>query len=135
MSTNEIKENQSYSCTECSLVIEIISLDDINNILSFKCPKHGQKEMAIKDYLNNMKKNTFLYSICSSCKKNQNEVNNNEIFNYCTKCELVLCNNCLVNHDQEHDIIKNAIKFGIILGNVLNNKKIKIKNIMKIRKN
>ena len=97
----------SYSCTECSLVIEIISLDDAKNTLSFKCPKHGLKEMAIKDYLNNMKKNTFLYSICSSCKKNQNEVNNNEIFNYCTTCELVLCNNCIVNHDQEHDIIKN----------------------------
>ena len=107
MSTNEIKENQSYSCTDCSLVIEIISLDDVNNILSFNCPKHGQREMAIKDYLNNMKKNTFLYSICSPCKKNQNEVSNNEIFNYCTNCKLVLCNNCKVNHDQEHDIIKN----------------------------
>ena len=73
----------------------------------FKCPLHGQKEMAIKDYLNNMKKKTFLYSICNSCKKNQNEVNNNEIFNYCIQCKLVLCNNCKVNHDQKHNIIKN----------------------------
>ena len=107
MSTNELKENQSYSCTDCSSVIEILELDDANNTLFFKCPLHGQKEMAIKDYLNNMKKNTFLYSICSSCKKNQNEVNNNEIFNYCIQCKLVLCNNCKVNHDQKHNIIKN----------------------------
>ena len=30
---NELKDNQSYSCTECSSLIEITSLDEINNIL------------------------------------------------------------------------------------------------------
>mgnify|MGYP006873070453 CR=1 FL=1 len=104
---NELKENQSYSCTECSSLIEITSLDEINNILSFKCPLHGANTMTIKDYLTNMVKNTFLYSTCSSCKKNQKQINNNEIFNYCTKCKLIICNNCLANHDREHYIIKN----------------------------
>ena len=104
---NELKDNQSYSCTECSSLIEIISLDENNNILSFKCPSHGTKTMTIKDYLENMKKNTFLYSTCSSCKKNQNEINNSEIFNYCTNCKLIICNNCKMNHDKEHIIIKN----------------------------
>ena len=104
---NELKEIQSYTCTECSSFIEITSLDEINNIISFKCPSHGTKTMTIKDYLENMKKNTFLYSTCSSCKKNQNEINNNEIFNYCTECKLIICNNCKMNHEKEHDIIKN----------------------------
>ena len=107
MSTNEPKENQSYSCTDCPRVIEIISLDEVNNTLLFKCPSCGQKEMSIKDYLNNMKKNTYLYSACSSCKKNQNEVNNNEIFNYCTLCKIVLCNSCIANHDNGHYKIEN----------------------------
>ena len=104
---NELKDNQSYSCTECSSLIEITSLDEINNILSFKCPTHGTKTMTIKKYLEDMKKNTFLYSICSLCKKKQNEINNNEIFNYCTNCKLIICNSCIMNHDREHVTIKN----------------------------
>ena len=104
---NELKDNQSYSCTECSSLIEITSLDEINNILSFKCPTHGTKTMTIKEYLEDMKKNTFLYSICSLCKKKQNEINNDEIFNYCTNCKLIICNSCKMNHDKGHNIIKN----------------------------
>ena len=104
---NELKENESYVCTECSSFIEITSLDDINNIISFNCPSHGAKTMTIKDYLEKMKKNTFLYSACSSCKKKQNEINNNEIFNYCTNCKIIICNKCIINHDRKHYIIKN----------------------------
>ena len=104
---NELKENESYACTECSSFIEITSLDDINNIISFKCPSHGTKTMTIKDYLEKMKKNTFLYSECSSCKKKQNEINNNEIFNYCTNCKIIICNKCIINHDRKHYIFKN----------------------------
>ena len=107
---NELIENESYSCTECSSNIEILSLDDINNIMSFKCPIHGTKTMTIKDYLNNMKINTFLYSKCETCKKQQNEINNNEIFNYCTKCQLIICNKCIINHDKDHFLIKNDLR-------------------------
>ena len=66
---NEIKENELYLCPECSSNIEIISLDETKNILSFKCPSHGSKTMAIKDYLNDMNKKKLLYSKCNSCKK------------------------------------------------------------------
>jgi len=104
---NKLKENESYTCTKCSSLIEIISLDDINNIISFKCPSHGTNTMTIKEYLDDMKKNTFLYSACSSCKKKQNEINNNEIFKYCTNCKIIICNNCIINHDKEHYIINN----------------------------
>ena len=51
-----IKEGESYSCTECSSDIEITSIDESSNILSFKCPLHGAKAIPIKDYLNDMKK-------------------------------------------------------------------------------
>ena len=110
MAINELKENQSYSCTDCDRVIEIMSLNDETNSLIFKCPIHGEKEMSIKDYLSNMKKNTFLYSECSLCKKNQNEANNNEIFDYCKQCKLVICNNCKASHDNNHCLIKNNRK-------------------------
>ena len=99
--------NESYTCTECSSNIEINSLNEQNNNISFKCPVHGNKEMKIKDYLYKMKKNTYLYSKCNSCKKEQNTINNNKIFNYCTNCKLILCHECILNHDNNHIIIKN----------------------------
>ena len=104
---DEIKENDSYSCTECQSNIEITSIDDINNIISFKCPSHGSKTMTIKDYLKNMKQNTYFYSICSNCKKQQNTTYSNKIFNFCTNCQLVICDKCILNHNNSHLIIKN----------------------------
>ena len=59
-------ENECYACTECSSNIEILDLDEINNILSFKCPIHGEKSITIREYMENMVKNTFLYIRCSS---------------------------------------------------------------------
>ena len=103
---SELDEKESYTCTECSSNIEITSLDEINNIISFKCHLHGSKAMTIKDYLENMKKNTYLYNKCNSCGKIQNQINNNDIFNYCTNCKTIICNNCILNHDKNHLKIK-----------------------------
>ena len=104
---NEIKKNEQYSCTECSSNIEITSIDESNNMISFKCPTHGAKSNKIKDYLKNMEKNTFFYNKCNYCGKQQNNINNNEIFNFCTICNIVICNKCIFSHDKNHLIIKN----------------------------
>ena len=101
----ELNENQSYSCTECSSNIEIESLDESSNKLSFKCPFHGLKTMTIKNYLNDMIKKTYLFNECYNCKKKQNQINH-EIFNFCSNCKLVICNNCIKDHDNQHFIIK-----------------------------
>ena len=45
--------------------------------------------MEIKDYLNDMKKNTYLYNKCNSCQKQPNKFNNNEIFNYCLNSKIL----------------------------------------------
>ena len=103
----ELKEKESYLCTECSSNIEIISLDETNNIISFKCQTHGNKTMSIKDYLNSMKLNTFLFSKCDKCQKQQNKINNEEIFKFCTNCKLIICNQCIFKHDKTHFFIKN----------------------------
>ena len=104
---NYLIENEQYSCTECPSNIEINSIDEINNIISFSCPSHGNKSITIKDYLKDMKKNTFYYNKCNSCGKQQNKINNNEIFNFCLNCKIILCNKCIVNHDKNHLSIKN----------------------------
>jgi hypothetical protein len=100
----QLKENEVYSCTECDSNIEIQDLDE-DNILTFKCHIHGIRNIQIKEYFEKMKKNTFYYSKCSKCKKAQNEVDS--IFKYCCKCNLVICNKCISEHDKEHFIIDN----------------------------
>ena len=60
-----------------------------------------------------MVKNTFLFTKCFSCKKQKNEINNNEYFKYCFNCKVNLCNSCIYNHDKKHmliDINKTKIK-------------------------
>ena len=82
-----------------------MSVDEINNIISFKCPSHGTKSITIKDYLKDMKKNTYLNNICNTCQK-QYYLNIKEAFNYCTNCKIILCGKCIQNHDKNHIIIK-----------------------------
>ena len=104
---NRLKEDECYSCSECSSGIEILDLDEENNQITFKCPLDGQKTMTIKEYLDKMVKNTFLYTKCSLCQKQQNKIDNNQIFKYCFNCKIYLCNKCLFNHEQNHIFIEN----------------------------
>ena len=110
-----IREGESYSCTECSSDIEIYYIDDKNNKIAFKCQNineyHEKKLMSIKNFLLKSTKNTYIYSKCSSCNKQQNRINNNEVFKYCVNCKLIFCNKCLFKHNKEnnndHHIINN----------------------------
>ena len=104
---SRLQEDACYSCIECTSVIEILDLDEENNILSFKCPKDGLITIPIKEYLENMKKNTFLCIKCSSCKVQQNEINNNDIFKYCFDCKKHICIKCCLSHHSNHKIIGN----------------------------
>ena len=52
-----------------------------------------------------MKKNIYINNTCNSCQKKYN-LNNHEIFNYCTNCNIFLCGKCMNNHDKKHLIIK-----------------------------
>ena len=110
-----IREGESYSCIECSSDIEIYYIDDKTNKISFKCQNinenHEKKVISIKNFLLKSTKNTYIYNKCSSCNKQQNRINNNEVFKYCVNCKLVFCNKCLYKHNKEnyndHHIINN----------------------------
>ena len=102
-----LKEDECYTCTECSTQIEILDIDEENNKLSFKCFNHGKKDITIKEYFEKMIKNTFLYKKCSSCNKQQKEINNKVNFKYCFWCKLLLCDECSVKHDKNHLFIDN----------------------------
>ena len=62
-------------CTECSNPIEILSLD--NNIIKFKCAnekEQHEKEIPLKDFINNMKENQK-HDIDNSCQIHSKEYN------------------------------------------------------------
>ena len=93
---NKIDIDQ-YSCTECSSNIEITSIDELSNAISFKCPLHGNKIISIIDNLKNMKKNIYLYSECIYCKKLQNNFINKEIFIFVKIVKFLYAINVLLN--------------------------------------
>ena len=88
--------NIYYNCTECPSLIEIISINENNNVIEFKCLNknniHNNDNIiiSIKDYLRLMLKykNENLKDLCEIHK-------NNNYICYCYKCEKQLCKLCL----------------------------------------
>ena len=123
--TMEVKEiftkNESYTCTECQSEIEILSIDNEKITITFKClnndiqNNHGIKTIPIRDYINLMIKNTYLYSSCSICKKVQMNDINNLSFKFCTNCQKIICNDdiCINKHTSNittsHHLINNNL--------------------------
>ena len=142
----------NYNCTKCSSPIEILSLNEKECSIEFKCINNNHElKMAIKDYINKMK---------SFNDKNINndicDIHNKKFECYCTDCNKHLCKECLMTREhidhskyniieyqpnkKELNIIENIIKYyedkirileneGLNKTKVLNNKlkKYKIK--------
>jgi ribosomal protein S14 len=112
-----IDEKESYSCTECSSGIEILSINYDNSEIKFKClnenvqNNHGTKTMQISEYIKKMKKNTYLYDRCSICSSEQSLIKNFFNLKYCINCKKTVCNKCKEKHMKngcnEHFFINN----------------------------
>ena len=106
--SDEVTTNSqdSYSCTECSSYIEIISIDATENNITFKCENHGIKTMPIDKYIPLMENNTYLFSKCSICSLRQNEKKDTPIFSFCTKCRQIICTNqnCINKHFENNKV-------------------------------
>ena len=118
--------NEYYTiCPECSSSIEIISINENNNILEYKCLKDNKNYiMPIKEYLNKLKENKQknIDEYKDICKIHKNK----KYICYCFDCNYHLCNECLktrihINHrksniieikplEEELNIIKEVIK-------------------------
>ena len=65
----KLNTNDSYVCTTFPFAIEIFRIDDEKNTVTFKClnPKKNEtfKTISISEYLDSMRKYTYLYSECS----------------------------------------------------------------------
>lgn len=94
----------SYCCPFCSLLPEIIKFNEANNSLKFKCEKHGEKTMDIREYLERMSKYEYLidFKSINKCKAHK------ENFTiYCKTCNVSLCPKCeKENNHNEHTKFK-----------------------------
>ena len=93
--TNELNNELFYNCSECSSIIEIISINEENNTIEFKCLNKNKNHsdnntMTIKDYLTKMKKYNN-----SEINKDVCEIHNNKYVSFCFDCNCHLCKDCL----------------------------------------
>ena len=112
--TKQINENKfndiSYNCTECSSLIEIISINQVNNSIKFKCLNRNdihEKTLSIKEYLIKMKNYYNRQLSDDICKAHIN--NNEKYICYCINCKINLCRECLksrihLNHNKNNII-------------------------------
>ena len=94
-----------YKCSECNSIPEIINIDFQKETIEMKCPNH-QREIQWNDFINETKNNNYYFSVCNICKKNiqKNDLN---IFKYCFDCKLVICPDCFIKHNLNHNIVYN----------------------------
>jgi hypothetical protein len=108
--SNQIKLNDIlYNCNECSSPIEILSIDEKECLIEFKCIKNNKhnKKISINKYIEDMKKYNNKNINNDRCEAHNNKYNN-EI--YCFDCDRHLCKECLksrnhFNH-QKNNIIE-----------------------------
>ena len=88
--TNKI----GYNCSECSSLIEILSINEDNNTIEFNCINNNNhsNKIEIKKYLEKMEKYNNNKNLNERC-----EIHNKiyEYVNYCFDCKLHLCKECL----------------------------------------
>ena len=82
----------NYNCTECASPIEILSINEKECSVEFKCINNNHKlKMRIKEYINKMKaiNNKNIYNdICY--------IHNKKYECYCLDCNKHLCKDCLI---------------------------------------
>ncbi len=94
-------------CPECTSSIEILSINENNNIIEFRCLKENKEyTMSIKEFINRIKEKEEknIEELKDKCKIHNK---NNEC--YCFDCNCHLCNECLktrihINHKKSNII-------------------------------
>ena len=131
-----------YNCSECSSLIEIISINVNNNIIEFNClnkeNNHKNIIIPLKEYLEKMKKYNNRALNCDECKIHNK---NNKYVSYCFNCNRHLCEECLKTRNHMNHIKNNIIEIKPIneeldiIKEVINDYKNQIENLMKEKQN
>ena len=125
-------KNMCYHCSECSSLIEILSINENNNIIEFKCIKnHGKLIMTINDYLEKMEKYNYNNNIYEEICK----IHNKKYVSYCFNCNIHLCEECLksrihIDHNKNNILEIKPIKEELeIIKEIIDSYKMKIETL------
>ena len=127
-----------YNCTECSSLIEILSINEESNIIEFRCLNKdchdAKKTMSIKEYLEKMEKNKQKSINKDKCREHIS-CKNNKYVSYCFDCNCHLCEECLktrehICHNKNNIIEIKPIKEELnVIEEVIKHYKNKIENL------
>ena len=89
--SNELNNEIFYNCSECSSMIEIISINEENNTKEFNCLNQNNNHsknniISLNEYLNKMKKYNN-----SKINKDECEIHKNKYISFCFDCNCHLC--------------------------------------------
>ena len=126
-----------YCCSECSSLIEILSINDEENIIEFKCLNkngHDIKRIPISEYferMNKYKKKCFNDDLCIEHSSNKN----NKYESFCFECNRHLCKECLktrdhISHNKNNILEIKPIKEELnLIEEIIKYYKVKIENM------
>ena len=108
--TPDLNNEIYYNCSECSSLIEILSINEEINTIKFKCLNkecisNQIIEMSLKEYLEKMKKYNKKEINNDEC-----EMHNKKYLNYCFDCNRHLCKECLKTRTHLNHIKNNIIE-------------------------
>ena len=136
---NEINEYFTI-CPKCSSSIEILSINEDNNSIEFRCTKENKNYiMSIKEYLEKVKeyKERNINDLKDKCEKHKN----NDYVSYCYECNCHLCDECLktrihINHKKSHITEIKPIEYEInIINKVIKYYNQKLEEVKNDKKN
>ena len=95
--SNKVENTKKgYSCTKCSSLIQILSINENNNNIEFECTnkKTSHREsISIEEYLRNRNRNKNMINdnedVCGEHKE--------KFTSYCLECNIQLCIKCQKN--------------------------------------
>ena len=91
-------------CPECNLIASLkLNYNEGKPIVNYFCENNHNGDISLDEYMNKYNNYSLLKQKCEECNKNQNEIKDG-LF-YCSKCKKFICNSCIVEHQNEHNII------------------------------
>ena len=94
-------KNHIPRCLKCSLIplIEIIN-ENSQIFINYKCENKHEGKVLLENFIEESKKNSIFKIKCNKCQK---EPDNKKKFDFCPKCNILLCIDCSSSHDIEKE--------------------------------
>jgi len=96
-------DSYQYNCTECTSLIEIISLNNTLNEIEFRCLNNSHRiKKPLNDYLDIMRNYKYAASMKTECECAGHNKSKYEY--YCLNCDKHLCKLCLESKEHLYHI-------------------------------